>query len=158
MARKDSLFRLHSRLVARRDALRKALTGDLSHLKALADPGPGGDPADAAVDTAQDEINSQLAELESRELVQIERAMARMRDGTYGLCEGCGCKIPMARLNALLYTTTCIECHREQERTGIDAGTGGEAGWHKLYDHESTDKDVDVDLTDIEFDVSGSGR
>lgn len=156
MARKDALLRLHHRLKERRDALRKALSGDFSHLKAIADPGPGADPADAAVDTAQDEINSQLAELESRELVQIERALARMREGTYGLCEGCGCKIPMARLNALLYTTTCIDCQREQERTGGEGGMGGD--WQKLYDSESSDKDVDVDLTDIEFDVSGSGR
>ena len=117
MARKDSLSNLRTILVRRRDALRSALAGDLSLLKSLRSESPG-DVIDAAYDSAQDEISSQLAEVESRELANIENALERMKAGKYGLCEICNGKIPMARLNALPYATVCIECQREIERTG----------------------------------------
>ena len=68
MARKDALLRLHSRLVARRDALRKALSGDMEGFRQFAAMNDVGDNVDAAVDTANDEISSQLVEIESREL------------------------------------------------------------------------------------------
>ena len=77
-------------------------------LKELRSESPG-DVVDAAYDSAQDEISSQLAEVESRELASIENALERMKAGTYGLCEVCSGKIPMARLHALPYATMCIE-------------------------------------------------
>jgi len=117
MARKDSLLNLRAILVRRRDALRSALAGDLSLLKELRSESPG-DVIDAAYDSAQDEISSQLAEVESRELANIENALERMRAGKYGSCEVCNGKIPMARLHALPYATMCIECQRELERSG----------------------------------------
>src|SRR6185436_16656088 len=93
MARKEAVTNLRQILVRRRDALRKALAGDLSSLRELRQQ-TSGDMLDAAIDTAQDEISSQLAEVESRELTHIEIALERMRDGNYGLCEGCGEGIP----------------------------------------------------------------
>jgi DnaK suppressor protein len=117
MARKDALLNLKAILVRRRDALRSALAGDLSLLQELRDQSPG-DVMDAALDSTQDEISSQLAEVESRELAQIENALERMRDGQYGRCEGCNGRIPMARLNALPYATMCIKCQRESELLG----------------------------------------
>ena len=121
MARKDSLQALRGILVRRRDALRSALAGDLSLLKELRSESPG-DLVDAAYDSAQDEISSQLAEVESRELASIENALDRMRAGQYGVCEVCNGKIPLARLNALPYATMCIACQRELERTGSADG------------------------------------
>ena len=122
MARKDSLHDLRAILVKRRDALRSALAGDLSLLKELRSESPG-DVIDAAYDSAQDEISSQLAEVESRELAHIENALDRMTAGKYGSCEYCGGKIPLARLNALPYATMCIECQRELERSGGSASS-----------------------------------
>jgi DnaK suppressor protein len=120
MARKDALVNLRAILVRRRDALRSALAGDLTLLKELRSESPG-DVIDAAYDSAQDEISSQLAEVESRELANIENALTRMKAGSYGQCEVCGGRIPMARLNALPYATVCIECQRELERSGSSA-------------------------------------
>jgi DnaK suppressor protein len=117
MARHESLVNLRAILVRRRDALRSALAGDLSLLKELRSESPG-DVVDAAYDSTQDEISSQLAEVESRELANIENALERMKAGKYGLCEVCSGKIPMARLNALPYATMCIECQRDLERSG----------------------------------------
>jgi DnaK suppressor protein len=149
MARKDQILSLRQILIKRRDALRTALAGDLSLLKELRAQ-TAGDVVDAALDCAQDEISSQLAEVESRELASIENALQRMRDGQYGSCEGCSCSIPMARLNALPYATCCIECQREAERYG--AQHRQEADWGRMADSGSGD--ADVTINDIELDVS----
>jgi len=135
MARKDSLLNLHAILVRRRDALRNALAGDLTLLRELRSESPG-DVIDAAYDSAQDEISSQLAEVESRELANIENALERMRAGTYGSCELCGCKIPLARLNALPYATMCIDCQRELERSGG-------SGYREVYREEAVGGDFE---------------
>ena len=148
MARKDSLLGLRQILIKRRDALRKALAGDLSVLKELRQQSSS-DVVDAALDSAQDEISSQLAEVESRELSHIEVALERMRDGQYGLCEGCNEGIPMARLQALPYATMCIQCQREAEKNG-DSGSGG-ANWQRIMDVGVGDSEVSVN--DLEIDV-----
>lgn len=145
MARKDSILKLRDLLLKRRDALRKALAGDLSMLKSLRDQ-IGGDVVDFALDAAQDEISSKLAEVESRELANIEVALERIKAGTYGQCDFCGGKIPLARLNALPYATNCIECQRAAE-TGATAGyAGGE--WGRVLDTGSAD--IDVSFSDLE--------
>ncbi len=141
MARKESLLNLRAILVRRRDALRSALAGDLTLLKELRSESPG-DVIDAAVDSAQDEISSQLAEVESRELASIENALERMRTGLYGTCEYCGCKIPMARLNALPYATMCIACQRDVERTGA-----GPAGREAGESREELAGDLEIDVS-----------
>jgi DnaK suppressor protein len=145
MTRKDSILKMRDLLVTRRNALRKALAGDLSLLKQLREQ-TGGDVVDAALDAAQDEISSQLAEVESRELANIERALVRIRNGSYGECEICGNRIPLARLNALPYATCCIECQRAAETSG---GANGQAGdWSRVLDAGFTD--VDVSFSDLE--------
>jgi DnaK suppressor protein len=134
-------------LVRRRDALRQALAGDLSLLKEMRQQNSG-DVIDAALDTAQDEISSQLAEVESRELTHIETALERMRSGNYGACEGCGSAIPLARLQALPYATMCIQCQREAEKSG-DAGGGNTLS--RLFDSGLADSDATPG--DVEIDV-----
>jgi DnaK suppressor protein len=149
MGRKDAILTLHQVLIKRRDALRKALAGDLSSLKELRQQ-TSGDMVDAALDSAQDEISSQLAEVESRELAHIENALERLREGSYGKCEGCNTSIPLARLQALPYATLCIQCQREAEKGGD--GSGSSADWGRLIDSGSLDSDLR--LGDIEIDVS----
>jgi DnaK suppressor protein len=149
MGRKEAILKLRQVLAFRRDALRQALAGDLSALNELREQTPG-DILDAALDSAQDEISSQLAEVESRELALIENALERMRDGTYGICEMTGKPIPLARLQALPYATMCIEAQREAEKKGSNGGQT--ANWGQLIDSNPGDKDVL--LNDIEMDVS----
>jgi DnaK suppressor protein len=145
MTRKDSIEKMRELLVTRRNALRKALAGDLSLLMQLREQ-TGGDVVDEALDAVQDEISSQLAEVESRELANIERALVRMRNGNYGECEICNNRIPLARLNALPYATSCIECQRAAE-TGVGGGGAG-GDWGRVLDTGFTD--VDVSFSDLE--------
>ena len=159
MARKDALLRLTSRLIARRDALRKALNGDLDSFRKFSELSVVGDNVDAAVDSANDEICSQLVEIESRELGQIEHALQRIAAGVYGRCEFCGGKIAEARLNALPYTNSCIDCQRENERSGNPFGQYADAArYAKIYEKTPGDDDSDVNLNEIEMDFSEMGR
>jgi DnaK suppressor protein len=45
-----------------------------------------------------------------RTLVDLDQALARLADGTYALCEGCGARIDPERLGALPATRTCVRC------------------------------------------------
>lgn len=130
MSRKEALGKLREVLLLRREALRKALAGDLSLLSEL--NGEGGDLADVAMETTQDEISSQLAEVESRELGHIEEALERLKDGRFGDCETCDKPIPLARLQAVPYATMCINCARSQEKSNPRfsnlSGDSAEAG------------------------------
>jgi len=149
MARKDATAEMREILLTRRDALRKALAGDLSMLKELREQ-TSGDVVDFALDSAQDEISSQLAEVESRELSSIDKALERMRAGSYGKCEACEAGIPMMRLQALPYAVLCIDCQREAEKHGIDT-SAHIADWSQILD---TPSDADPVLGDFGMDVS----
>src|SRR5438132_12866654 len=157
MARRDALLRLHKTLLARATALRRVLAGELEDLGNSKARDSAGDTADAAFDSGNEEIASQLAELEARELRQIERALAKIKQGTYGQCEYCQAKIPVARLNALPYSTTCVECQREMETYPGWGNRLGGADWEKVSDTESPiEEQREVDLTDLEMDVSSN--
>jgi DnaK suppressor protein len=146
MARNDSILKMRDLLVKRRDALRKALTGDFSLLHQLREQ-TGSDVIDAALDAAQDEISSQLAEVESRELSHIERALERIKEGVYGQCEVCSNKIPLLRLNALPYATMCIECQQAEENGTLDDRRGED--WSRIADTGYSD--ADVSMVDLEL-------
>jgi DnaK suppressor protein len=145
MARKDAMANLREVLIKRRDALRKALAGDLSMLKELREQSSG-DVVDFALDSAQDEISSQLAEVESRELSNVEAALEKMREGSYGKCEGCAGNIPVVRLQALPYAVHCIQCQQEIEKHGEVRG-GANLG-------RILDAGDDTVMNDMEVDVS----
>lgn len=116
MSRTDALNELRAVLMSRREALRSALKGDLTALREL--NLASGDLADFALDAGCDEVNSQIAEVETRELLQIDDAIAKFNGGNYGCCEGCQKQIPLARLEALPYATLCIKCQTILEKSG----------------------------------------
>ena len=49
-------------------------------------------------------------------LAQIERALQRIEDGTYGVCESCGNAIGKMRLMAFPRATLCMTCKQREER------------------------------------------
>ena len=152
MARQEALLRLHATLVARREELRKRLAGDyLNEMRNRTGEAGTGDAADMAFGTGSDEINSQLAALESRELSQIELAIQKLKGGSYGTCEGCGKRIPVARLNALPFSTACILCQREMEIHGDFDSRGGRGSWDKVSDGYD---EKEVRVSDLEMDMS----
>jgi DnaK suppressor protein len=65
--------------------------------------------ADSAQVAGQQGANRALAGQLSENLAEVERAMAKMDDGTYGICERCGKEIGEARLEAMPATRYCID-------------------------------------------------
>lgn len=152
MARSDALFRLHKSLVDRRAELNRRLGGlkDLLHSS-----GESGDSADQAFESCGEEVSSQLAQLESRELHQIDRSLERLKRGIYGLCEVCQKKIPVSRLNALPFSTTCIECQREMEVSGDSNPSARAADWEGVSEAEARLREpLEVDLAQLENEYS----
>lgn len=139
MSRKEAILKLRETLVRRRDALRKALSGDLSLLQELHQQKTG-DVLDAAADTVQDELNSQLLEVESRELGAIDVAIARIDSRDFGMCEECEKPIPITRLRAVPYATECIECRRKAERR---SSFGGPMTWNRSFDSSNDNANID---------------
>ena len=73
-------------------------------------------PGDMATATLDREIDYTLEENSERLLSAIDGALERIEDGTFGTCRTCGRAIDPARLEALPYTTQCIDCKRKEER------------------------------------------
>ena len=72
--------------------------------------------ADTATETYDRELDYTLEENSEHVLAEIEAALKRIEEGTYGLCSNCGKPIPEERLEALPWATLCIDCQRERER------------------------------------------
>jgi RNA polymerase-binding transcription factor DksA len=73
-------------------------------------------PADTATETFEREKNYSIRIRLEEELRDVERALERLEQGTYGACEICNKSIPDERLEALPGTRYCIEHAREVER------------------------------------------
>ncbi len=76
-----------------------------------------GDLIDQANADAEGELQIRLHQTDGRLLRAIEEALARIRQGTFGVCESCQQPISKARLEAVPWTRHCRDC-KEQERKG----------------------------------------
>lgn len=61
------------------------------------------------------EVFAQLDERRQREVEEIDRALTKMVDANYGICEDCKKPIPLERLLALPATRYCIKCSTMEE-------------------------------------------
>jgi RNA polymerase-binding protein DksA len=73
-------------------------------------------PGDMATSTFDRELDATLEGNEERLLQAIDSALQRIENGTYGICQTCGQPIGAERLEALPWTTQCIDCKRREER------------------------------------------
>ena len=63
------------------------------------------------------ELTLSLLGSERNALDQIDGALKRIDDGSYGQCETCGGKIPKSRLEAIPYAAQCVPCASEQDNS-----------------------------------------
>lgn len=78
--------------------------------------GAGDDQADAGTKNFEREHEMAIANNARDMLTQTERALARLADGTYGICESCGEAVGKYRLQAFPRATLCMPCKQKQER------------------------------------------
>jgi transcriptional regulator, TraR/DksA family len=86
----------------------------LSNLPSNSNLSEIGDIASAEIDR---NFLLRLRDRERKLLKKIEKAIEKIDNGTYGICEVCGAEIPIERLEARPVTDLCIECKTEQEET-----------------------------------------
>ena len=72
--------------------------------------------ADMAADTYDRELSMNIVSSEQEILYQIDDALKRLDDGSYGVCQQCNQPITMSRLKAVPYASLCIKCQRAKEQ------------------------------------------
>jgi len=113
--RKKFLTKMHEQL----EEMKTNLLGEIdSELRAEreANKDEGLDTYDLASEERDREINFILSDRERVKIKQIDDALARLDDGTYGECESCGLEVAEERLQALPFTRLCRDCQQEQEK------------------------------------------
>jgi DnaK suppressor protein len=93
--------------------VRGASARDLAHIN---------DTSDMASDAAEGDLALRIAESETVEASEIERAIEKIDTGTYGQCEMCNAQIGADRLKFLPYVTLCIKCQELAEIRSKDEG------------------------------------
>ncbi len=117
--RRDVFTRL---LLEERRRLRQELSEMEKHQvkteeKPVADvSGYDDDLVDVATETFEREKGLALESSVQGMLEMVEEALHRIRQGTYGICDGCGRPIDENRLRAIPYTRLCIKCKEREER------------------------------------------
>ena len=74
--------------------------------------------AELGSDNSDQELTLSLLGCDKNALDQIEAAIQRIDEGSYGRCEECGTKIPKTRLEAIPYTSQCVRCASQREQNG----------------------------------------
>jgi DnaK suppressor protein len=110
-----ALIRERKRLVAEEEEISSAslrasqsdLSGEVSFDEEYADAGSF---------TFEREKDFSIAQNIKDLVEKIDRALAKMEGGTYGICESCGKPIEKARLKALPYASLCLACKKKEAR------------------------------------------
>jgi DnaK suppressor protein len=62
------------------------------------------------------DILLQMSDRDMNLLEKIERSLEKIEEGSYGVCEDCGCEIAEERLRAHLIVSLCVDCKTEKEK------------------------------------------
>ena len=89
---------------------------ELAGLMRDAGDGAGHDQADMGATSFERDHELTVVNNEREKLAQIDRALARIADGTYGICESCGNPIGKMRVMAFPRATLCLTCKQREER------------------------------------------
>ena len=111
----DSYQALRERLQNQRAEILNMYKQDLRAGQESADDGTE-DIVDRANNAYNRELMFSLSDNERATLLQIENALRRMDEGTYGRCSNCGQVINILRLEAVPWARFCIDCQELAER------------------------------------------
>jgi RNA polymerase-binding protein DksA len=111
-------------LIARRDEMSNATVRAQSEVAGQVDLNQFDDGDKSVADTATDGLLHEAGR-DSEQLAQIETALSRIREGTYGICDACGEHIPEPRLNAVPWATLCVRDQETADRLRPDPNSGG---------------------------------
>jgi DnaK suppressor protein len=110
----EQIEQLRAKLNGMLDELEDEVSSTLDGMRQ--DGGAFPDPTDRATMESERNLTLRIRDRERKLRKKIEEALARMLDGTFGICEVCGEEISFKRLEARPVTTLCINCKSEQEQ------------------------------------------
>lgn len=114
---------MKARLEAKRDELQANIAQLTEAHPAPADPLEAGqapqDFEDVAVDFLETQQEQSLLVNELALLTEVQRALKRIEDGTYGKCVNCGQPIPEKRLEAIPWAARDVKCEEQLERRNL---------------------------------------
>ena|SRR5687767_15007836 len=110
--KKYDLKKYKTILDEKRDEIVKA-TGKKTHWDNMENTRQG-DFVDQASDDNEIHVNIRLRQTDAKLLRAIELAIARINQGSYGVCTACGAEISPARLSAVPWTSVCIDCKEKK--------------------------------------------
>jgi RNA polymerase-binding protein DksA len=112
---KEVLDELHGQRSHSLEIIR-GLDSELDGLMRDSGDGAGQDQADMGATSFERDQELTVLNNEREKLAQIDRALARIADGTYGICESCGNPIGKGRSMAFPRATLCLTCKQREER------------------------------------------
>jgi RNA polymerase-binding transcription factor len=101
---------------------------------------------DRSVSVLGQDVELGRLEMKRRELRRTDEALARLEEGSYGLCEDCDAEIAEERLEILPFATRCVECERRREidEKRVEAtGRGFRAGFRDVREEAEEIDDSD---------------
>ncbi len=110
---RDELVTLKGILEEQLEALLTQTKEAVSHLIDVREQDP--DVLDLAVTESNRDFTLRMADRERQLVAKIRKALERMNEGEYGVCESCGSEITFGRLMARPVATLCIDCKTEAE-------------------------------------------
>jgi DnaK suppressor protein len=110
----DQLKVFKEMLIQKKSSLTHYLKTELSELEA-ADKHHLADLEEMASDTHDTDSVCEIMAVGASTIDQIDQALAKIEEGTYGTCEDCGDQIAFERLEALPFATLCVECKKRRE-------------------------------------------
>ena len=101
------------------------LKEQLSHLESAeyASIGYSNHMADDGTEAFEQAVGVSISRTVEETLEEVKRALAKLDDGTYGLCESCGARIDRARLQALPHARHCMDCQARWEQKETRKGS-----------------------------------
>jgi len=122
---------LQKLLLAKREALLDEIKKELGVQRGRPFEGNVGlDLAEEAEATLEEEMSFAAVNRRAEMLQEIDRALERLKEGTYGICDSCGEEISIGRLQALPSALYCTPCQEKQEASSemlVLRGTDREA-------------------------------
>jgi DnaK suppressor protein len=95
---------------ATREMLTRERSAVITRMKAITDDALNFELETDGIPASGHESEQALIRMLESRLVDIDRALSRIDDGSYGMCAGCSSDIPPRRLEALPFATLCVSC------------------------------------------------
>ena len=118
MANKNQIDELKTILLQRKESLSQNIHNSIDSIDQLKNQDINND-LDYADFVSDSFTEGMIANHQLDELKQIEEALKKIKEGTYGICDMCGINIPIGRLKAKPFAKFCTECRTVFEQENL---------------------------------------